>query len=321
MIQFVHKGPRIPDEIELALRNDSLVLFCGAGISVSNSLPLFNDLVEKVCKKLNVDIEKETLLKSAKARGDYASILDLLEGNQELSVLPKSLRKEIINILSDHKGDPNIHKDLLDLSALPENKGYRLVTTNFDRLFFKVKPDLNFDSAPKLAPPRKEKWTNLTFLHGVIDNNDLEDKNLILTRSDFGLAYLHDGWASRFIIQLFQDFTVLFIGYSASDPVMNYLVSAISYENKRRQKDKSPKMIENTKIKPSIYAFVGYKEDQYKQEKENQWKSIGVEPIPYKVEKDDHSLLYDTIKSWAELKKSGLAGRKNWFKTKIRKTL
>ena len=172
----------------------------------------------------------------AKEKGDYASILDLLERNSEFSVQPKILRKEIINILSNYNGEPDIHKDLLELSALPDNKGHRLVTTNFDRLFFEAGLKSEFaDSAPKLAPPRKETWKNLTFLHGVIDaDNDPEGGNLVLTKTNFGSAYLHDNWAARFVIQLFQDWTVLFVGYSMNDPVMNHLALAISYENKRR---------------------------------------------------------------------------------------
>ncbi len=319
MIQLIPQSPKIPYEIEQDLRDDNLVFFCGAGISAPSKLPDFDDLVEKVCKKLNVDLNNP-LLKSAKKRGDYASVLDLLEGNQDFSVPPGILRKEIINILSDHNGKTSNHKALLDLSVLPDNKGHRLVTTNFDGLFLKAKPDLIFDSAPKLAPPRKEKWKNLTFLHGLIDEeNDPEGKNLILTRTDFGLAYLHDNWAGRFIIQLFQDFKVLFIGYSINDPVMNYLISAISYENKRRQKDNPSKNVEKNQIRPSIYAFVGYKEDQ-KQEKENQWRSNGVEPIPYKItDKDNHSLLYETLKEWAEEKRKDSDGRKNWLKEKLEK--
>lgn len=283
-------------------------------------MPLFGELAEKVCENLQSNIKDNSLLKIAKEKGDYAIIFDLLESDHisGLSTKPKILRKKVINILSDYTGQPEIHEALLELSALPNNTGNRLVTTNFDRLFFEVNKDLKFDSAPKLIPPRKEKWKNLTFLHGVIDeDNDSEGENLILTKTDFGLAYLHDNWASRFIIQLFQDFTVLFIGYSADDPVMNYLVSAISYENKRRRGTEGTG---NNKIKPSIYAFVGYKEREKKEDKENKWKSIGVEPISYKVKpEEDHSLLYETVKEWAKLKKTGLAGRRNWLKQQLEK--
>ena len=317
MLQFIPKGPQIPENVIQALNADSLVLFCGAGISMNNGLPSFKGLVETVCANWYIDIKENPLLKIAKERSDYAGIFDVLENDQisNLSTKPKILRKQVIKVLSDYKDQPEIHKALLELSALPDNKGHRLVTTNFDRLFFKANKGLKFDSAPKLIPPRKEKWRNLTFLHGVIDeDNDPESENLILTRTDFGLAYLHDNWASRFVIQLFQDFTVLFIGYSADDPVMSYLVSAISYESKRRKENR----INDLKIKPFIYAFAGYERDQTK-EVENKWKALGVEPILYNIkESDDHSLLYETIKEWAKLKKRGLVGRKNWLKRQLK---
>ena len=329
-MNYIQNGPNIPENLEHALRNDNLVFFCGAGISVQNSLPLFKCLVKQVCQKLNINIEQESLLQEADSRKDYDGMLDLIEGNPSFSVSRKTLRKEIIKSLSSYKGNPDIHKVLLDLSALPGHKGHRLVTTNFDRLFFEagLNKDL-FDSAPKLAPPRKETWQHLTFLHGVIDeDHDPEGKNLILTRRDFGLAYLYDNWASRFIIQLFQDWTVLFIGYGVNDPVMKYLVSAISYENQRR-KENSQKQdeklsihqtVDEHKIKPSIYAFAKYREDQKKQD-ENKWRALGVEPILYKVKgsekKPDHSLLYNTIKEWASLKRTGLSGKKNWFKKQL----
>ena len=345
-MQFITNGPDIPEEIEHALKNNELVLFCGAGISAQNGLPIFEQLVEQVCQKLNINIEKEPLLKEAWKRKQYDIVLDLIEEGKykSLSVSKKTLRKTVITILerrgkekdknsnkntkNNQNGRSEVHKALLDLSALPGNKGHRLVTTNFDRLFFEagLKPALS-DSAPKLAPPRKETWKNLTFLHGVIDKAHYpEGNNLILTRKDFGLAYLYDNWAARFVIQLFQDFTVLFIGYGVNDPVMNYLVSAISYENQRRKRNNiknysnsTPESIEEeNKIKPSIYAFAGYKEGK-KEQAETKWGTIGVEPIPYKIKNnDDHFTLYDTIKQWADWKTTGLANRKYWLKEQLK---
>ena len=315
MIQFVPQGPQIPEEIVQALNNDNLVFFCGAGISMNNGLPSFKGLVEKVCEKLHISIDNNPLLKEAKEQKKYDIILDLIEGNQQFSVSRETLREQIIKILNNFTGQPDIHKALLDLSALPNNKGNRLVTTNFDKLFFEAGLNSKFlDSAPKLAPARKETWTNLTFLHGVIDeNNDPDGKNLILTRRDFGLAYLYDNWASRFIIQLFQDFTVLFVGYSVNDPVMNYLVSAISYENKRRKQND----VDNLEIKPSIYAFAGYQKGERKKIK-NKWEALGIEPIPYQIKQNSHSRLYNTIKKWAERKRTGLTGRRNWLKQHLK---
>ena len=325
MIQLIPKGPKIPEELHRLLIYDNLVFFCGSGISKSNGLPLFDELAEKICENLKLN-KDDPLLQIAKEKKDYASTFDLLESGQipHLSVKSKILRKEIIKILSAYKKDQfENHKALLELSALPNDEGNRLVTTNFDRLFFKAGLESKFsDSAPKLAPPRKEIWKNLTFLHGVIDKkNDPEGKNLIITRRDFGQAYLYDTWASRFIIRLFQDFTVLFIGYSANDPVMSYLVSVISYENQRRRENENSENCEEIskkkeRPKPSIYAFVGYEEGNKKKE-EDKWKQLGVEPVPYKIykikEKENHSLLYETIKEWVKLK----TGRRSWLKQQL----
>ncbi|MDE0091679.1 MAG: hypothetical protein OXN83_00140 [Oligoflexia bacterium] len=172
MIQFIPQGPQIPEEVIQALNNDNLVLFCGSGISMNNGLPSFEDLVKKICKNLkNIDIEK-TLLKEGMNQKKYDLMLDLIESGQDFSVGRTRLIKEVITILKDFKGEIDIHKSLLELSVLPDNKGHRIVTTNFDRLFFEAGLKSKFsDTAPKLAPPREETWKNLTFLHGVIDRS------------------------------------------------------------------------------------------------------------------------------------------------------
>ena len=48
------------------------------------------------------------------------------------------------------------------------------------------------------------------------------------SNGDFGLAYLTERWASRFVGELFRDYVVCFVGYSVEDPVMRYMVDALS---------------------------------------------------------------------------------------------
>ena len=96
---LVPKGPQIPPTLQKALMQDKLVLFCGAGISCQNGLPLFPDLVKELCKKLGMNTYDETsLLRSAYEQKDYAGILDMLEGRPEFSVKPEVLRKHVIEI-------------------------------------------------------------------------------------------------------------------------------------------------------------------------------------------------------------------------------
>ena len=60
---------------------------------------------------------------------------------------------------------------------------------------------------------------------------------MVLTHRDFGKAYLTeaDGWARRFLVDLFANQTVLFVGYSHSDIIMTYLTPSLPpYEGQRR---------------------------------------------------------------------------------------
>ena len=40
-------------------------------------------------------------------------------------------------------------------------------------------------------------------------------------------GYLTEGWARRFLVDLFRSFTVLFVGYNHNDTVMTYLARAL----------------------------------------------------------------------------------------------
>ena len=52
---------------------------------------------------------------------------------------------------------------------------------------------------------------------------------MVLTAKDFGRAYLTEsgGWARRFLVDLFANYTVLFVGYSHSDAIMTYLTPSL----------------------------------------------------------------------------------------------
>ena len=334
MKQFIQSGPDIPEEVIRAFQRDELVLFCGSGISMKNGLPNFEGLVQRVLEEFN--ITDNDLLNEMFSGHRYDKVLDLLEGDLDFSVPKKVLRKKIIQILNDFSAEtPEIHKALLNLSRMSDGKGYRLVTTNFDRLFFEAGLEKNrFDAAPKLAPPRKGRWINLTFLHGLIEEeSDFSGDDLVLTTTDFGLAYLYDNWAARFIIQLFRDFTILFVGYSVNDPIMQYLVSAINAERKSSSK------------KIFMYAFAGYiegennkkkckeekchkcmcnkckcrKKKYSKEELEQEWKGAGVTPIFYQMsDEKDHSLLHNTIKKYSESKSMGISEKKQHLRAQIK---
>lgn len=118
----------------------------------------------------------------------------------------------------------NSHKALLQLGRNRDGR-LQLVTTNFDRLFHLASQNdktLEFAScgAPLLPIPKKNHWDGLVFLHGLLPENcdEVGLNNLVVTSGDFGLAYLLERWAARFISELFHHYTVCFVGYSLNDP-------------------------------------------------------------------------------------------------------
>ncbi len=154
------------------------------------------------------------------------------------------------------------------------------------------------DAAPKLPIPKRHNWSSLVHLHGRIKAPGEDGTNLVLTAGDFGQAYLADRWASRFITELFREFTVVFVGYSVGDPVMGYLVDALAAERERGARF------------AAAYAFAPYdgSDDTGKTEVHAEWKAKNVEPILYD-DRDDHRLLDETLISWANVREDPLQFR------------
>ena len=50
---------------------------------------------------------------------------------------------------------------------------------------------------------------------------------MVLTDKDIGRAYMDEEWALRFAHSIFQQFDVLFVGYSLEDPPLRCLSLAL----------------------------------------------------------------------------------------------
>ncbi|MEO8325289.1 MAG: SIR2 family protein [Nitrospirota bacterium] len=299
-MRFINDGPNVPDRLVQAHEDGKVIFFCGAGISFPAGLPGFDELTQKTFEAVG---ESPTSAENAainEKRFDVA--LGLLEkridarSNKNLFV-----RKKIQAILTPRElSDPQTtatHRALLDLGK--DKKGnVRLITTNFDRIFQHVNPSLCSYVAPLLPIPKKSRWDGLVCLHGLLpeqeDSNALN--NLILSSGDFGLAYLTERWASRFVSELFRNYIVCFVGYSLGDPVLRYMLDALAADRLRGEESSQ------------VFAFGSYEEEEKEEKIREDWEAKGVEPILYH-EKERHSLLQETLKKWAEIYRDGITGR------------
>ncbi|WP_169742831.1 SIR2 family protein [Muricoccus aerilatus] len=106
----------------------------------------------------------------------------------------------------------------------------RLVTTNFDRVFEEADPSLVPIMPPTLPDlTRPGALNGIIHLHGKVslDYSAPESPEFVLSSADFGRAYLADGWATTFMRVLMDRYRIVFVGYSADDPPMQYLLEAL----------------------------------------------------------------------------------------------
>lgn len=305
---IARKGaPDIPLELIEAQENDELVFFCGAGVAYPAGLPDFKGLVESVYRELP---EEKTVLETRAIRdGYYDRALGLLEKRKEEGNTTgiNLVRREIIKQLTiDETSNLETHKSLLQLSKTKAG-GYRLVTTNVDHGFIKTEIGMekHSDSAPTLPVSKPHKWSSIVHLHGLIDEEkDKNGEHLVFTSGDFGSAYLTERWASKFVTELFMNFTVVFVGYSLNDPVIRYMTDAIAAE--RRQGNSAfnqAYVIADSTPKNSI-------------ESSSEWLAKGVEPILYQKGGKNHSNLHNSLKAWAAHSRDGMSGKERIIKTK-----
>lgn len=120
------------------------------------------------------------------------------------------------------------------------------------------------------ALPLGDNFSGLVYLHGGVENNY---KNFVLTDKDFSQAYICRAWATNFLKDLFENYYVLFIGYSCNDTILKYLTRGLITKN--------------------AYAIV-----EKNNEDAQHWENLGVKVIKFKNEDFSYNNLNSLLVSW-----------------------
>ena len=294
-MRFIPDGPSIPDDLITAHDEGRVILFCGSGISRARAnLPDFMGLAAAVLDGIGSAPEsrarrvKEAAERAPKIDGLGAliaadTIFSQLEDEFPLDLIQKHVARAL------HKPDADLaaHRILLDLARGPDGR-IRLVTTNFDRMFEACGPEIATHVPPDLPDPaRADLFQGLIHLHGMVtaDYDGAEcssgsERGFVLSAADFGGAYLVHGWAAQFIQRLIAEYHIVFVGYSADDPPVRYLLEALGG---------------NPATDRRLYAFQEGDDDHARA----LWRRKGVEAICYDPA-DRHRTLWDTLAAWAE---------------------
>ncbi|MDD2699994.1 MAG: SIR2 family protein [Sideroxydans sp.] len=313
-MQFITNGPDIPDALLQAHEEGRVVFFCGAGISYLAGLKGFDWLVDEIYRLCGTRLMR--LEEKAYQNKQFDTTLNLLEDRLPRGRLGLAMRKALAKALKPNlrkalakalkpnlrkKGAIDTHSALLTLGR-DRDGARRLVTTNFDRVFHNAakRSGQSFEEyvAPMLPVPKNSRWDGLVYLHGLLPEKADETalSRLVVTSGDFGLAYLTERWAARFVSELFRNYVVCFVGYSINDPVLRYMMDALAADRM---------LGENT---PQAWAFGDCQPGQ-EVETTEEWEAKGVTPILYDHSAGSHSLLHGTLKAWAATYRDGVLGK------------
>ena len=301
-MQFITNGPDIPDALLQAHEEGRVVFFCGAGISYPSGLPGFKGLVKKIYQENGTPLSE--IERRAFDLGQFDATLDLLE--RRLPGQRLAVRRALAQSLKPNlrlKGATATHAALLRLARGREG-AVRLVTTNFDRVFHAAAKSTGQTfheyAAPMLPIPKNSRWNGLVYLHGLLPAkpDDTALNRLVVTSGDFGLAYLTERWAARFVSELFRNYVVCFVGYSINDPVLRYMMDALAADRMLGE------------VTPQAWAL-GDCEPGQEHLKKIEWEAKGVTPILYEVPAGtyEHPMLHNTLQAWAETYRDGVLGK------------
>lgn len=271
-MRFSADGPDLPDDLLYSRDLGDVVFFCGAGVSRARAdLPDFRGLADQVISDLGAALD------SPARRTDIAvdRVFRLLEREFEAHEVREAVAGKLYTAAAPDLG---AHRTLLDL-ATSRAGVTRLVTTNFDTLFEQARPALAWSAPPRLPDPHNDSdFRGIVHIHGRIGREGGAPPELVLSSADFGRAYMSDGWATRFIRRLLERFQVVFVGYSAEDPPVQYLLEALDLPLGTRKKLYT---MENADDGQAIAL----------------WEHKGVEVIPYR---GGFPVLWQTLDRWSE---------------------
>lgn len=195
-------------QIKKSIKENSLILFVGAGISANSNLPTWGELIQSLKKELNLPEEKT---KDPLRVAQY--YYDTFGKNQ--------YTKKIEEVFfSKGTSKPNELHTLIEKIA-PKH----IITTNYDSLledqFENGLLKYNVVAEDKDIPyTSSERY--LIKMHG-----DFSKKNIVLKEDDYLDYALNFPMVSTLIQSLIMNHTLLFVGYSLGDSTFNSIFRLI----------------------------------------------------------------------------------------------
>lgn len=309
----------IPEDLLREIKLKKVAVFVGAGLSklVSHKYPLWGELADQAINFLHEEgkinfYERERLKK------------DIPDPKQKLSIFEKYLENGKVK----GKDSPEFYKFIknkLDFEKetysekysnpyqllCSESFNFIKVTSNLDLEFAKTLKETIESENISLNPSGGEPQSSSIALKDAINyigdtdidsgfaknkvylihGNVSEPGRVVLTTEDYINEYFNDqGKIRKFLSQLFEDYTVLFISYGLAEfPILERIFAP----------DKDfPREIKKTAKKHFILLPTYYTDISYFKVQKAYFDKLGIIAIPYYLDTDGYYRICRVLESW-----------------------
>ncbi|MCD6177108.1 MAG: SIR2 family protein [Candidatus Cloacimonetes bacterium] len=310
--------PEVRKPILEAASQGKLVIFIGAGVSRIIGCPSWKNLALKYLKYLYEEkrcinfYEHESLSKL-----DPRKLLSICRKMLEKEKIPPPDIKSFLNADKELKEKYTIYEDLYKFSAV-------YVTTNYDDYLDQVaekpmseipsvanstllstiekeqskKSEIIIHSQEKLLTSKLDNG-KVIHLHGSIKDAG----NLIMTIVDYMKHYENGGKPAVFLEEMFNKYTVLFVGYELEEYELLEFIIHKSHSSKNEKKHFMLYPILRQEL-----SLLNFQQEYY--------KDLGIELVPYPIDENGYEQLAIVIREWAN--QIGNSARPQNFLDKIK---
>jgi len=283
----------LPVELKnLFLKNEEICVFVGAGISKLLEMPLWRELADRAIEYLHRTNKINYF--------EYHRIInDVIDPKQKLTIFHNLLTKNTKEAKKFYESALKANSNKRNPYDLLVELDWVKVTSNIDNEFYnalnrkleqslKVKPVLSQESKITPKPAKKEfndfdvnklNYETIYHIHGSIDNLE----QTILTTKDYIEEYYSDsGRLKTFLKDLFNEYSVIFIGYGLEEfPILEHV-------------------IKNSK---NHYAIMGTYQNEMNLFRLNSeyFKTLNITPIPFYLDFNGYDRVVNMLDLWIQI--------------------